>query len=119
MADVNNLVQKFPFCNPEKRHDFVMFFDVRGGNPNGDPDAGNLPRMDQSTRRGIVTDGCTKLKYRDYFATQLGRSDKIFIQSEAALNTLYGRVARKFKEDEEVKKAYAEVDLNNEVSRHA
>lgn len=121
-----DIIERFPFCDPEKRHDFVMFFDVRGGNPNGDPDAGNLPRMDPSTRLGVVTDGCTKRKVRDYLARELGRP--IFIQSEAALNTLYGRVAKALadgdeekgiKPDEEVKKAYAEAEFNAEELKKA
>ena len=44
----------------EKRYDFVLFFDVKDGNPNGDPDAGNLPRIDAETGHGIVTDVCLK-----------------------------------------------------------
>jgi CRISPR-associated protein Csd2 len=48
------------------RYDFIYLFDVQDGNPNGDPDAGNLPRVDPETYRGIVTDGCIKRKIRDY-----------------------------------------------------
>lgn len=48
------------------RYDFIYLFDVRDGNPNGDPDAGNLPRVDPETYRGLVTDGCLKRKIRDY-----------------------------------------------------
>jgi CRISPR-associated protein Csd2 len=80
------------YCDPLKRMDFVLFFDVRDGNPNGDPDAGNLPRMDPQTRQGIVTDVCIKRKIRDYLATVLGRS--IYIQSQNALNKLYFDAAR-------------------------
>ena len=114
-----DIIEAFPFCDPERRHDFVMFFDVRGGNPNGDPDAGNLPRMDPSTRLGVVTDGCTKRKVRDYLARELGRP--IFIQSEAALNTLYGRVAKALADagDEEVRKAYAEAEFKSEQLKEA
>ncbi len=49
-----------------KRYDFVMFFDVKDGNPNGDPDAGNLPRIDAETGMGLVTDVCLKRKVRNY-----------------------------------------------------
>jgi len=52
------------------RHDFVLLFDVTDGNPNGDPDAGNLPRVDPETMEGMVTDVCLKRKVRDYVATQ-------------------------------------------------
>jgi len=74
-------------CDPTKRHDFVFLFDVVNGNPNGDPDAGNLPRVDAETNRGIVTDVCIKRKIRDYAQGVLGRP--IYIQSEVALNSLY------------------------------
>jgi CRISPR-associated protein Csd2 len=74
-------------CDPSKRHDFVFLFDVANGNPNGDPDAGNLPRVDAETNRGIVTDVCIKRKIRDYVNRVLLRP--IYIQGEAALNTLY------------------------------
>ncbi len=50
----------------EHRYDFVLLFDVRDGNPNGDPDAGNMPRIDPETGYGIVTDVCLKRKLRDY-----------------------------------------------------
>ena len=49
-----------------RRHDFVLLFDVRDGNPNGDPDAGNLPRVDPETMQGLVTDVAIKRKVRDY-----------------------------------------------------
>ncbi len=49
-----------------KRYDFVMFFDVKDGNPNGDPDAGNLPRIDPQNGHGLVTDVCLKRKIRNY-----------------------------------------------------
>ena len=52
--------------DPTKRHDFVLIFDVTDGNPNGDPDAGNLPRTDPENLQGIVTDVCLKRKVRDY-----------------------------------------------------
>lgn len=48
------------------RYEFVLFFDVKNGNPNGDPDAGNLPRIDPETGHGIVTDVCLKRKVRNY-----------------------------------------------------
>ena len=50
----------------KNRYDFVFLFDVENGNPNGDPDAGNMPRMDQDTGLGIVTDVCLKRKIRNY-----------------------------------------------------
>jgi len=98
-TDQNELWQKIlnqPYCDPNKRMDFVLFFDVRDGNPNGDPDAGNLPRMDPLTGHGVVTDVCIKRKIRDYFSAALGRP--IYIQSENALNNLYYEAARKIRE---------------------
>ena len=50
----------------EKRIDFLYLFDVQDGNPNGDPDAGNLPRVDAETGHGLVTDVCLKRKIRNY-----------------------------------------------------
>jgi len=52
--------------NPQLRHDFLILFDVQDGNPNGDPDAGNMPRVDPETMQGLVTDVCLKRKVRDY-----------------------------------------------------
>lgn len=49
-----------------KRHDFLLLFEVTNGNPNGDPDAGNLPRFDPNTNRGIITDVCLKRKVRNF-----------------------------------------------------
>ena len=50
----------------KNRFDFVYIFDVQDGNPNGDPDAGNLPRVDAETGMGLVTDVCLKRKVRNY-----------------------------------------------------
>jgi CRISPR-associated protein Csd2 len=72
--------------DPRTRHDFVYIFDVTNGNPNGDPDAGNMPRFDPETMHGLVTDVCLKRKVRNY--VQLLKGHDIFIQTEEALNTL-------------------------------
>ena len=50
----------------QNRYEFVYLFDVTNGNPNGDPDAGNLPRLDPETNQGLVTDVCLKRKIRNY-----------------------------------------------------
>ena len=62
------------------RYDFVLFFDVKDGNPNGDPDAGNLPRVDPETGQGLVTDVCLKRKVRNYVQMSNGnkRTDTIY-----------------------------------------
>ena len=73
-----------------KRYDFVLFFDVKDGNPNGDPDAGNLPRLDAETGKGIVTDVCLKRKVRNYvlLTKKEERPYDIFIKEKAVLNKL-------------------------------
>lgn len=86
-----NIIDK-AYCDPTKRMDFILFFEVEGGNPNGDPDAGNLPRIDPTDNFGIVTDVATKRKIRDYFQAVLNRP--IFIQNKTALNSLYFETAR-------------------------
>ena len=53
----------------KNRYDFVILFDVENGNPNGDPDAGNMPRVDPETGFGLVTDVCLKRKIRNYVQT--------------------------------------------------
>ena len=84
-----------------KRHDFVYLFDVEDGNPNGDPDAGNLPRVDPETMQGLVTDVAVKRKIRDYVDASVGGEDgnKIYMQSGKALNDRHRR-------------AYKELDLD-------
>ena len=70
------------------RYDFVYLFDVNNGNPNGDPDAGNLPRLDPETNQGLVTDVCLKRKVRNF--VELAKGDesgyKIYVQEGALLN---------------------------------
>ena len=51
------------------KYDFIVLFDVENGNPNGDPDAGNMPRVDPETGLGLVTDVCLKRKIRNYVET--------------------------------------------------
>jgi len=72
----------------KNRYDFILVFDVKDGNPNGDPDAGNLPRVDAETGQGLVTDVCLKRKVRNY--VQLTKSGEagydIFVKEKAVLN---------------------------------
>jgi CRISPR-associated protein Csd2 len=79
--------------DPARRHDFVLLFDVADGNPNGDPDAGNLPRVDPETMQGLVTDVALKRKVRDYVDTLRGGEErfKIYVQSGTALNAQHER----------------------------
>jgi CRISPR-associated protein Csd2 len=72
----------------KNRYDFILIFDVKDGNPNGDPDAGNLPRMDPETGMGLVTDVCLKRKVRNYvqLTKNLTSPFDIFIKEKAILN---------------------------------
>ena len=87
----------------KNRIDFVYIFDVQDGNPNGDPDAGNLPRVDAETGMGLVTDVCLKRKVRNYVQTAKGLANgyDIFIKEKAVLNTLIDKAH----DDSEVKAA--------------
>lgn len=87
----------------DKRHDFVYLFDVEDGNPNGDPDAGNLPRVDPETMQGLVTDVAVKRKIRDYVDTSVGDDEdyKIYMQHQGVLN-------------EQHQRAYDELDLDSD-----
>jgi CRISPR-associated protein Csd2 len=79
--------------NPDVRHEFVLLFDVTNGNPNGDPDAGNLPRIDPENGHGLVTDVALKRKVRNYVDALRGQEDrfKIYVQQGAILNNQHGR----------------------------
>lgn len=72
----------------QNRYDFVILFDVKDGNPNGDPDAGNLPRLDPETGQGLVTDVCLKRKLRNYVLLTKAGADgyDIFVKERAVLN---------------------------------
>lgn len=87
----------------QNRYDFVLLFDVKDGNPNGDPDAGNLPRLDAETGQGLVTDVCLKRKIRNFVALtkdQTESSEKlqgkekryeIYVKEKAILNKQHER----------------------------
>ena len=96
----------------KNRIDFVYIFDVQDGNPNGDPDAGNLPRVDAETGMGLVTDVCLKRKVRNYVQVAKNCIDgyDIFIKEKAILNTLIDEAH----EEEKVKQA-AEKDKTAEA----
>ncbi len=75
------------------RYDFVLFFDVADGNPNGDPDAGNLPRVDPETGHGLVTDVCLKRKVRNYVGLLKEEQPpfEIYVKEKAVLNRQHER----------------------------
>lgn len=72
----------------KNRYDFMLVFDVKDGNPNGDPDAGNLPRVDAETGEGLVTDVCLKRKVRNFVQLTKGAEEgyDIFVKEKAILN---------------------------------
>lgn len=85
----------------QNRYDFILFFDVKDGNPNGDPDAGNLPRIDPETGHGLVTDVCLKRKVRNFIqlSNRAENGFDIFIKEKAILNNLIDKAH----ENDEVK----------------
>jgi CRISPR-associated protein Csd2 len=72
----------------ENRYEFVLYFDVTNGNPNGDPDAGNMPRVDPETNYGLITDVCIKRKVRNYVELVKGGEEgyRIYVTEGAVLN---------------------------------
>ena len=101
----------------KNRYDFVILFDVENGNPNGDPDAGNMPRIDQETGHGLVTDVCLKRKIRNYVETAYGEQAgyRIYVKENVPLErtnneslTYLGVKADKIKD---AKKADADLDI--------
>ena len=77
----------------ESRYDFILLFDVKDGNPNGDPDAGNLPRVDAETGRGLVTDVSLKRKVRNYvgLVKEEEAPFEIYVKEKAILNKQHER----------------------------
>lgn len=88
------------------RYEFVYLFDVANGNPNGDPDAGNLPRLDPETNRGLVTDVALKRKLRNYVALEKEGAPgyAIYMQEKSVLNNQH-------------KQAYAALDIEPEANK--
>lgn len=79
--------------NLQHRYDFVLLFDVKDGNPNGDPDAGNLPRVDAETGQGLVTDVSLKRKVRNYIGILKEEQPpyEIYVKEKAILNKQHER----------------------------
>jgi len=93
--------------NPvSNRYEFVLLFDVKDGNPNGDPDAGNLPRIDPETGNGLVTDVCLKRKVRNYVGLVKGEEPpyEIYVKEKAVLNRAHERAYKKYDLKPESKK---------------
>lgn len=89
-----------------RRHDFVLIFDVANGNPNGDPDAGNLPRLDPETSHGLVTDVSLKRKIRNYVDLAHPGEDglHIYVEEGAILNEQHRKAYIALRGDEKSKK---------------
>lgn len=77
----------------QNRYDFILLFEVKDGNPNGDPDAGNLPRLDAETGHGLVTDVCLKRKVRNFVGVTHGDAPpyEIYVKEKAILNQQHER----------------------------
>lgn len=81
----------------DKRYDFTLLFDVTNGNPNGDPDAGNAPRIDPETGHGLVSDVCLKRKIRNFIMLAMGQNGQaqpgydIYVKEKAILNKQHER----------------------------
>ena len=88
------------------RYEFVILFDVENGNPNGDPDAGNMPRLDPETGYGLVTDVCLKRKIRNYVETVKEDAEgyRIYIKDGVPLNRSDAEALTHFKVDEKTLK---------------
>ncbi len=91
----------------KNRYDFVILFDVENGNPNGDPDAGNMPRVDPETGFGLVTDVCLKRKIRNYVETLKEDAEgyRIYIKDGVPLNRSDSEAISALGIDEDLKKA--------------
>jgi CRISPR-associated protein Csd2 len=102
----------------DHRYDFVLLFDVKDGNPNGDPDAGNLPRLDAETGCGLVTDVCIKRKVRNFIGLLKGEQPpyEIYVKERAVLNQQHARAyegigaAEMLKSDDKKRKGGDKVD---------
>ena len=100
------------------RYEFALLFDVQNGNPNGDPDAGNTPRVDPETGHGLVTDVCLKRKIRNHVA--LAKEDaegyKIYVQEKAVLNRTNEMAYKEFELKPEAKKLPKKIEDAQKVT---
>lgn len=110
------------------RYDFVYLFEVKDANPNGDPDAGNLPRVDVETGEGLVTDVCLKRKIRNYVQTTHSEEQKedsasdqngfdIYVREKAVLNQQHERAYKAFDLKPEKRKLPKKVEDANRIKQ--
>ena len=92
----------------QNRYDFVLLFDVKDGNPNGDPDAGNLPRVDAETGQGLVTDVSLKRKVRNFIGLLKEEQPpyEIYVKEKAILNKQHERAYQAIPGGKELLAAY-------------
>jgi CRISPR-associated protein Csd2 len=100
------------------RYEFVLLFDVENGNPNGDPDAGNMPRIDPETGHGLVTDVCLKRKIRNHVALTKEDAEgfKIYIQEKSVLNQTNEQAYKAYELKPEIKKLPKKVEDAKKVT---
>lgn len=110
--------------NPvSNRYEFVLYFDVANGNPNGDPDAGNMPRLDPETNEGLVSDVALKRKVRNFVALAKGDAPghEIYMTEGATLNNQHKKawaaVMPEVTKDEEFKKLPKDQQKSRELTR--
>lgn len=103
----------------KKRYEFVLLFDVENGNPNGDPDAGNMPRIDAETGLGLVTDVCLKRKIRNYVDIAKSGTEgyDIYVREGAVLNTQHRKAYKAMELEPESKKLPKEVEQAKKLTR--
>ena len=102
----------------DKRYEFIILFDVENGNPNGDPDSGNMPRIDPETGHGIVTDVCIKRKIRNYIEVVEGdrQGFDIYVKNGIALNAQHRKAYEAFELTPEDKKLPKDEKLAKELT---
>lgn len=103
----------------QNRYDFVYLFDIKNGNPNGDPDNGNMPRIDNDTQKGLVTDVALKRKIRNYVDLTRGGEPPhaIYMREKAVLNRAHGDAYKALGLKPEAKKLPKEADKARELTR--
>ena len=81
----------------QNRYEFVYFFEVTNGNPNGDPDAGNMPRLDPESSKGLVTDVCLKRKIRNFveISSENEAGYEIYVKEKSVLNLQNKRLMKR------------------------
>lgn len=105
----------------ENRYEFVFLFDVVNGNPNGDPDAGNLPRLDPETNRGLVTDVCLKRKVRNFIQLAHAGEERygVYVQEGAILNEQHRKAYVAVRPDDAKAKTDAKLSPKDNAEENA